>query len=96
METSNHLMIPSLQFFNPILMSILNYFMLRSTKVIDNEITPICSPPPLESLVSPITIPDSQPTFLLNKSLKDSNSCSCLSQSRTLPIGLADAEEKEE
>ena len=39
--------------------------MPRNTKAIDNKTTPICSPHPLESLESPIVIPDSQPALLV-------------------------------
>ena len=69
--------------------------MPRSTKVIDNEITPLCSSHPSESKESPTVIQDSQPTFLVNKDNEDSSlNCSKLSQSQTLPIGLYDTEEK--
>ena len=95
MATFNHLLIPSF-IFNLFLMRINDYFMPRSTKGIDNEINTICSPHPSESLESPTAIPASQPTLLVNKTIQDSSlSCSKLSWSWTLPIGLADMEEQE-
>ena len=78
-------------------MSLDSYFR-RSTKVIDDESTPECSPHRLESSGSTTVISATQATPLQKTQTQeqDKEDNSLLSQSRTLPLGLANAEEKEE
>ena len=66
-------------------------------KVIDDEATPECSPHHSESLASTTTIPAMQVTPLQRTTSQESDKDnSLLSQSRTLPLGLANMEETEE
>ena len=58
-------------------MRITDYFMPRSTKVIDNQIIPLCSLHHSVSLESTTTIPASQATpLLVSKTTEDNNSSS--------------------
>ena len=64
MATFNHLMVPLYNLLFFIFMRITDYFTQRNSKVIDDEITPLCSPHHSESLESTIAIPDSQPALI--------------------------------
>ena len=77
-------------------MSITIYFMPRSTKVIDDEITHHTQSLPFRILGINNSHPRQLASSLVNKDKQDSTSCSKLSQSQTLPIKLANAEEREE
>ena len=78
-------------------MSIDSYF-TRSTKVIDDNPTPECSPRPLESSGSTTVIPATQVTPLQRQQqqTQEQPDNSLLSRSQTLLLGLANAEETEE
>ena len=89
-------LVPSFTNFHFIFMSITSYFTLRNTKATNNDLTLACSPLHLESLESTTTISATQATPLLNKDKDNKQDNSRLSWSRTLPIGLADVEEREE
>ena len=79
-------------------MSITKYFTQRNNKVISDEPTPACSPLHSESSESITAIPATQATPLQRQVTqdKDNKDNSLLSQSQTLPLGLADMEEREE
>ena len=75
---------------------IIDSYFKRTTKVIDDESTPECSPHPSESLASTTTIPATQVTLLASQEKEQDQDNSRLSWSQTLLLGLADVEEKEE